>query len=134
MFAEFMSDGILTEDEADKLRNRYQSIYEDAEAKKNEMLDAAGISEDTTKSQSGKAGSFTAMSQDQGTKLEGMFTSGLNHWVSMDENMENVSSKMDTAENHLARIEENTGFCKDSLAVIAEDIKVMRRDGVKMRP
>lgn len=133
-FAEFMSDGILNKDEAETLRNRYQSIYEQAEAKKNEMLDAAGITEDTTKSQSGKAGSFTAMSQDQGTKLEGMFTSGLNHWVSMDENMENVSAKMDTAENHLARIEENTGSCKASLAVIAEDIKVMKRDGLKMRP
>lgn len=133
-FAEFMSDGILDKDEAETLRNRYQSIYEDAEAKKNEMLDAAGITEDTTKSQSGKAGSFNAMSQDQGTKLEGMFTSGLNHWVSMDESMENVSAKMDTAENHLARIEENTGSCKASLVAIAEDIKVMKRDGLKMRP
>ena len=133
-FAEFMSDGILNKDEAETLRNRYQSIYEQAEAKKNEMLDAAGITEDTTKSQSGKSGSFTAMSQDQGTKLEGMFTSGLNHWVSMDENMENVSAKMDTAENHLAKIEENTGSCKVSLTSIAEDIKVMKRDGLKMRP
>lgn len=91
MFAEFMSDGILTEDEANKLRNRYQSIYDEAEAKKNEMLDTAGISEDTTKSQSGKAGSFTAMSQDQGTKLEGLFTSGLNHWISIDERTEDVA-------------------------------------------
>lgn len=133
-FAEFMSDGILSEDEADILRKRYEGIYDAAKAKKDEALDAAGITEDTTKSQSGKAGSFTAMSQDQGTKLEGMFTSGLNHWVSMDENMENVSAQMDTAENHLAKIEENTGSCKDSLAVIAEDIKVMKRDGLKMRP
>lgn len=133
MFAEFMSDGILTEDEADTLRKRYEGIYDDAKAKKDAALEAAGITEDTTKSQSGKAGSFTAMSQDQGTKLEGMFTSGLNHWVSMDESMENVSAKMDTAENHLAKIEENTGSCKASLAVIAEDIKVMKRDGLKMR-
>lgn len=134
MFAEFMSDGILTEEEAAVLRKRYEEIYTGAKAKKDEAFEAAGITDDSSTTQSGKSGSFTAMSQDQGTKLEGMFTSGLNHWVSMDESMENVSAKMDTAENHLAKIEENTGSCKDSLVAIAEDIKVMKRDGLKMRP
>lgn len=45
------------------------------------------------------------MTQDQGTKLDGMFTSGLQHWSSIDEKMESVIDKMNTAEGHLARIE-----------------------------
>ena len=38
------------------------------------------------------------MTQDQGTKLDGMFTSGLQHWSSIDEKMESVIDKMNTAE------------------------------------
>ncbi len=134
VFAEFMSDGILSKDEAETLRNRYKNIFEQAQAEKDAMFDAAGITEDSkTTSQSGKSGSYTVMSQDQGTKLEGMFTSGLNHWVSMDERMEDVADKMGRAENHLAKIEENTGDCKSSLKAIAEDTKKILRDGVKLR-
>lgn len=132
-FAEYMSDGILSEEEADILRERYEGIYDKANAKKNEAFEAAGIKDDSTTTQSGKNGSFSAMSQDQGTKLEGMFTSGLNHWVSIDEKVEDVAGRMAMAENHLAKIEEHTGECRKSLSVIAEDINTIKRDGLRMR-
>lgn len=132
-FAEYMSDGILSENEADILRKRYEDIYDKANAKKNEAFEAAGITDDSTTTQSGKTGSFSAMSQDQGTKLEGMFTSGLNHWVSIDEKVEDVAGRMAMAESHLAKIEEHTGECRKSLSVIAEDINTIKRDGVKLR-
>lgn len=132
-FAEYMSDGILSENEADILRKRYEGIYDKANAKKNEAFEAAGITDDSTTTQSGKTGSFSAMSQDQGTKLEGMFTSGLNHWVSIDEKVEDVAGRMAMAESHLAKIEEHTGECRKSLSIIAEDIKTIKRDGVKLR-
>lgn len=132
-FAEYMSDGILSEEEADILRKRYEGIYDKANAKKNEAFEAAGIKDDSTTTQSGKNGSFSAMSQDQGTKLEGMFTSGLNHWVSIDEKVEDVAGRMAMAENHLAKIEEHTGECRKSLSVIAEDISTIKRDGLRMR-
>ena len=83
--------------------------------------------------QSGKSGSFNAMSQEQGTKLEGMFTSGLMHWSSMDEQMQDVSSQMGTAVDHLRRIEENTGNSARHLGEIKEDIKKIIRDGLKMK-
>ena len=73
------------------------------------------------------------MTQDQGTKLEGMFTSGLQHWSSMDEKMENVSEKMNSAENHLAKIEENTGKSAGHLEKIAENIVKIIRDGLKVK-
>lgn len=132
-FAEYMSDGILSENEADILRKRYEDIYDKANAKKNEAFEAAGITDDSTTTQSGKTGSFSAMSQDQGTKLEGMFTSGLNHWVGIDEKVEDVAGRMAMAESHLAKIEEHTGECRKSLSVIAEDINTIKRDGLRMR-
>lgn len=133
-FAEFMSDGILSKEEADTLRGRYSDIFERARAKKEEMFDTAGITEDgkgTT--QTGRAGGFAVMSQDQGTKLEGMFTSGLNHWVSIDEKTEDVAGRMASAEGHLAKIAENTGKSAGFLSEIKEDIKRIIRDGLRMK-
>ena len=133
-FAEFMSDGILSKDEADTLRDRYSDIFERARAKKEEMFDTAGITEEgKSTTQTGRAGGFSAMSQDQGTKLEGMFTSGLNHWVSIDEKTEDVAGRMASAEGHLAKIAENTGKSAGFLGEIKEDIKRIIRDGLRMK-
>lgn len=133
-FAEFMSDGILSKEEADTLRIRYSDIFERARAKKEEMFDTAGITEEgKSTTQTGRAGGFSAMSQDQGTKLEGMFTSGLNHWVSIDENTEDVAGRMASAEGHLAKIAENTGKSAGFLGEIKEDVKRIIRDGLRMK-
>lgn len=132
-FAEYMSDGLLTEEEAAILRKRYEDIYDAAKDKKDAAFEAAGITDDSSTTQSGKAGSFSAMSQDQGTKLEGMFTSGLNHWVSIDERTEDVAGRMATAEGHLAKIAENTGASAGHLSEMKEDIKKIIRDGLRMR-
>lgn len=133
-FAEFMSDGILSKEEADTLRGRYSDIFERARAKKEEMFDTAGITEEgKSTTQTGRAGGFAAMSQDQGTKLEGMFTSGLNHWVSIDEKTEDVAGRMASAEGHLAKIAENTGKSAGFLNEIKEDIKRIIRDGLRMK-
>ena len=133
-FAEFMSDGILSKEEADTLRTRYSDIFERARAKKEEMFDTAGITEESkSTTQTGRAGGFSAMSQDQGTKLEGMFTSGLNHWVSIDEKTEDVAGRMASAEGHLAKIAENTGKSAGFLGEIKEDIKRIIRDGLRMK-
>ena len=133
-FAEFMSDGILSKEEAETLRGRYSDIFERARAKKEEMFDTAGITEEgKSTTQTGRAGGFSAMSQDQGTKLEGMFTSGLNHWVSIDEKTEDVAGRMASAEGHLAKIAENTGKSAGFLSEIKEDIKRIIRDGLRMK-
>lgn len=134
VFAEFMSDGVLSEREADELRRKYQDIFSAAQAEKDALFDAAGITEDSgSTTQSGKSGSFSAMSQDQGTKLEGLFTSGLNHWVSIDEKTEDVAGRMASAEGHLAKIAENTGKSAGFLGEIKEDIKRIIRDGLRMK-
>lgn len=136
VFAEYMSDGILTEDEANTLRKRYQDIFDAAKAEKDAMFDSAGIkddSDDSSVTQSGKAGTFTAMSQDQGTKLEGLFVSGQMHWSSIDDKMEDVTGKMDTAEGHLAKIEEYTGATVTSVNKVVAFFEKLYRDGIKVR-
>lgn len=133
-FADTMKDGSMTEKEAANLRAEYERIVSDAVSERNALMDTLGIDPSSSgMSQSAKAGGFSAMTQDQGTKLEGMFTSGLQHWSSMDEKMENVSEKMNSAENHLARIEENTGASAAHLNDIKEDIKKIIRDGLKVK-
>lgn len=116
-------------------RDRFEEAMTAAGERLNAMAEAAGVDLDggSGTSQSGKAGSFNAMSQEQGTKLEGMFTSGLMHWASMDEQMQDVSEQMGTAVDHLRRIEENTGNSAKHLGEIKEDIKKIIRDGLKMK-
>ena len=124
----------LSQDEIGSLTDSYRDIVEEAVALRDKLAEATGYtgdSEGTT--QSGKSGSFNAMSQEQGTKLEGMFTSGLMHWASMDEQMQEVSAQMGTAVDHLRRIEENTGNSAKHLGEIKEDIKKIIRDGLKMK-
>ena len=95
--------------------------------------DAAGIEpDDDGTTQSGKAGAFETMTQDQGTKLEGLFTSGQMHWASMDELLGKIADRWGGLLDRLGELVENTSYCRH-FADIADDIKTMRRDGVKMR-
>lgn len=131
--ADAAPDG-LDEDEIKAIRKMNEAIAEKGVDWRDAMIQAGFINSDSDgTTQTGKSGSFNAMSQEQGTKLEGMFTSGLMHWASMDEQIQDVSSQMGTALDHLSRIEENTGNSARHLADIKEDIKKIIRDGLKMK-
>lgn len=80
-------------------------------------------------SQSGKAGAFTTMTQDQGTKLEGLFTSGQIHWASIDEKMDNAVSGLGGCLDVLGRIAANTNALPLMLALLQS----VQRDGLKMK-
>lgn len=134
-FGKAMEDNELTEAERNALMEEYMQYMDEALALRDNLAAATGYdkTEAGGTSQSAKAGGFTAMTQDQGTKLEGMFTSGLQHWSSMDDRLESVVEKMDTAEGHLARIAENTGVSAGHLGELKEVIKKMIRDGLKVK-
>ena len=134
-FGKAMEDNELTEAERNALTEEYMQYVDEALALRDSLAAATGYdkTEAGGTSQSAKAGGFTAMTQDQGTKLEGMFTSGLQHWSSMDDRLESVAEKMDTAEGHLARIAENTGVSAGHLGELKEVIKKMIRDGLKVK-
>ena len=134
-FGKAMEDNNLSKEERNDLAEEYLQYVEEALNLRDSLAAATGY--DKTKAggvnQSAKSGGFNAMSQEQGTKLEGMFTSGLQHWSSMDKRLENVADKMDVAEGHLARIVENTGMSAGELKELNVVIKKMIRDGLKVK-
>ena len=134
-FGKAMEDNELTEAERNALMEEYMQYMDEALALRDNLAAATGY--DKTQqggtSQSAKAGGFTAMTQDQGTKLEGMFTGGLQHWSSIDDKMESVIDRMNTAEGYLARIDEHTGTSAGHLGEIKADIRKMIRDGLKVK-
>uniref|UniRef100_A0AB33JK00 Viral A-type inclusion protein n=1 Tax=Prevotella sp. GTC17260 TaxID=3236796 RepID=A0AB33JK00_9BACT len=134
------TNGELTDAEyrkrLDDLKAEYEGYVNSARSDI-EQLRQEGIIKETDKAggttQSGKAGAFMAMSQDQGTKLEGLFVSGQMHWASIDDRVEDVAGKMDAAQQHLKKIEDNTGSSAASLSAIKDEIRKIVRDGIKVK-
>ena len=132
-FGKAMEDNDLTEAERNALTDEYMQYVEEAMKLRDKLAAATGydkVQEEGTV-QTGKPGAFTAMTQEQGTKMEGMFTGGLRHWASMDSGIENVAEKMSAAEGYLAKIEEHTRLGTACLGEIKEDIRTIKRDGIK---
>lgn len=131
--ADAAADGISEEEKA-RIEAMNSAIADKAESWREAMTDSGMIDPGSySTSQSGRAGAYTAMSQEQGTKLEGLWTTSAMHLSSMDEKMQDVSAQMGTAVDSLRRIEKNTGNSAKHLGEIKEDIKKMIRDGVKVK-
>lgn len=131
--ADAAADGISEEEKA-RIEAMNSAIADKAESWREAMTDSGMIDPGSYgTSQSGRAGAYTAMSQEQGTKLEGLWTTSAMHLSSMDEKMQDVSAQMGIAVDSLRRIEENTGNSAKHLGEIKEDIKKMIRDGVKVK-
>ena len=136
---ESRTNGEITDEEYRKrleaLKSEYDRYVESAQ-RDIETLRTEGIIRSTSEngvSQSGKSGALTTMSQDQGTKLEGLFVSGQMHWSSMDDKLKDVSVQIGAAGDTLRKIEEHTGSSASSLEEIKNDIKIMKRDGLKVK-
>lgn len=118
-----------------KLSEEYKGYVEEAIKLRDSLASATGYGQGASagSGQSGKAGSYNAMSQEQGTKLEGLFVSVQGHVANIDIAMEDVAAKMSAAESYLARIADNT----EANAVTAEEIKELlikiARDGIKLK-
>lgn len=129
--SERLINGTANENYLDLWRENFQNVLGEQYAVLEALLDEMGVDLFSGASQTGKSGSFTAMTQEQGTKLEGLFVSAQMHLVSIDERQEDVAETMSAALGHLQKIEENTSDCKDSLDEINNNIKTIIRDGVK---
>lgn len=127
-------DGKLDDNELASLRSSYKKIVDDAIAERDAIADAIGYEpENSGSSQSGKSGSYAAMSQDQGTKLEGLFVSAQMHLSSIDDKIEDVTTKWGEASDTLRKIEEHTGKAAERLETLSDDIKKIIRDGIKTK-
>ena len=137
---EARTNGEITDEEyrkrLDALKEEYENYVKNA---KNdiEQLRNEGIIKETGKdvgtTQTGRSGAFMTMSQDQATKLEGLFVSGQMHWAGIDDRVEDIAVRMSDAQGHLKKIEDNTGSSAQSLKDIKEEMKKITRDGVKVK-
>lgn len=82
--------------------------------------------------QQGRTGAYTTMSQEQGTKLEGLFTSAQDHLSSMDRKMNDFDTAMGRALEILGAIAANTAYCK-LLEDVVEHFERLERNGMKMQ-
>lgn len=132
-FADAMADdGRLDDRELSELRRDYKHIVDSAIAERNALASVIGYDpEGNGTGQSGRAGSYNTISQDQGTKLEGLFVSVQGHVAGIDAVMENVAEKMGAAEDHLAKIVEHTGTSAELLDGIKDILEIISRDGIK---
>lgn len=83
--------------------------------------------------QTGKSGAFDALTQEQGTKLEGLMTSEQIHSASIDENVDNIADGLGDAVGHLRNIDEHTGATNEKLDTVIEWMEKYDRDGLKMQ-
>lgn len=81
-----------------------------------------------SKQQSGIGGAFTTMTQDQGTKLEGLFTSVQMHVAQMDTSLVDISEVLGEIYTALGDIAGNTARIEDVLLFLEK----FDRDGIKM--
>lgn len=133
-FGKAMEDNDLTEAERNALSEEYMKYVEEAMKLRDQLAAATGYgSDDKGTSQSGKAGSYNAMSQDQGTKLEGLFVSVQGHVANIDTIVENVAERMSAAEGYLAQIAENTKSNAASAEEIKELLIKIARDGIRTK-
>lgn len=85
--------------------------------------------EENTATQSGRSGAFQTLTQEQGTKLEGLMTSLQMHDASIDENVENISEGIGGALETIDKIKTNT----DALPKIYDEIRDIKQNGLKMK-
>lgn len=128
--SEALINGDADRDFLSDWKRRFEAVMNAANEQLGGISDATGIDiggDGTT--QSGKAGAYTTMTQDQGTKLEGLMTSLQMHEASIDGKLDNIGEGMGRSLDALNRIAENT----DALPLMLALWQTIKRDGLKVK-
>lgn len=133
--SEAFIDGTADKGYLEDWRERFEEIMKAAGERLGELADATGIdlNKAAGSSQTGRAGAITSISQEQGTKLEGLMVSVQLHTASIDEQMDDVAEKMTQASERLRKIEENTRKTAEKMEKVSDNIEKIIRDGIKTR-
>lgn len=134
-WAEYAESGNeMTSDELAALESMWSGLTDRGLELRDQIAAITGYKgeSETGTTQTGKAGAYTALSQEQGTKLEGLFTSIQLHTVSIDENVEIVADRMSNATEYLRKIEENTASSARATQEIKTQLDQIIRDGLKV--
>lgn len=87
--------------------------------------------DEDSSSQSGRSGAFETLTQEQGTKLEGLFTSLQDHASGMHQLLEELKQGRNADHEIFMQIAENTAYCK-CLEEMLEIMIRQDRDGLKL--
>lgn len=123
--------GVLSQTEHDMLKDSWDSIVNDALAERDAMKEIFGWQGDPASSQSGRSGAFTTMTQEQGTLLEGLFTSLQDHASGMHKLLEELAKSRKEDHDLLVSIAENTAYCR-YLESINEIMEYFRNNGIEV--
>lgn len=123
--------GVLSQTEYDALKDSWNSIVSDALAERDAMKEIFGWQGDPASSQSGRSGAFTTMTQEQGTLLEGLFTSLQDHASGMHKLLEELAKSRKEDHDLLVSIAENTAYCR-YLESINEIMEYFRNNGIEV--
>lgn len=126
-------DGKLTEKQIEDYRKQWDDLVNKGLAERDKIAEMTGYTGDSdSTSQSGRSGSIATLTQEQGTKLEGLFTSVQDHTSSIDQLLKDAREERKTMMEILGRIAENTYYCR-YLETMNEYLERMYIDGVKMK-
>lgn len=123
--------GVLSQTEYDALKESWDSIVSDALAERDAMKEIFGWQGDPASSQSGRNGASTTMTQEQGTLLEGLFTSLQDHASGMHKLLEELAKSRKEDHDLLVSIAENTAYCR-YLESINEIMEYFRNNGIEV--
>lgn len=123
--------GVLSQTEYDALKDSWNSIVSDALAERDAMKEIFGWQGDPASSQSGRSGAFTTMTREQGTLLEGLFTSLQDHASGMHKLLEELAKSRKEDRDLLVSIAENTAYCR-YLESINEIMEYFRNNGIEV--
>lgn len=122
----------ISDDEYKKLQEEWDKIVSDALGERDALKDLFGWKGEETSSQSGRSGAFETMTQEQGTKLEGLFTALQDHTSAIHKLLEDLTSGRDADKEIFMQIAENTAYCK-FLEQMYEIMERQERDGMKLK-
>lgn len=128
------SDSKLSGTEADKLRDDYQKIIDEMLKEREQLMKDFNWepSGEDGSSQSGRSGAFATLTQEQGTKLEGLFTSLQDHTSGIHKLLNDLMKGRESDTEIFMQIAENTAYCK-FLELMYEIMERQDREGVKMK-
>lgn len=129
--ADMFVEGTPGKDEIEEWKKRYEEAVKEAYGIVGDISSATGIDLSQGSTQTPDRGAFTALTQEQGTKLEGLFTSVQDHVIGIHQLVKQLEADRDADNKTLARIEENTAYCR-YLETIDERLDRMERNGIKV--
>lgn len=121
----------LSNEEAEMLRNQYQSIVDDMLAEREQIMNAFGwsSSEDSGSSQSPSSGALTTMSQDSISTFEGIGRNMQTHLANTDKFVQEIRNTQKQDSQTLATIAGHTAH----LVEIHEILSDMKLNGITLK-